>query len=602
MEQNENEQSLYRERPSIGLEEKIKTLQSLECGTIEKIPLTKEEKEQLLSVEDSLGEKLDTIQKIIPKDTSYYLEYFLTEEGKKDFVETTGINFPENIETEEDVARFIYNSRDALKEVTPKKRTNLAGRSRNSNEDNIYKQLQKNIEEGKDIGTAEIPSPIPTKFLLTPELTLQKINEQRIFKQDLKAMRAEMYTTENEQSPEYRAALLGILDIYQRKINISLSDRLSRGVPVAQKAELLGADSLSEEEATLLENSVGTTRANRHASRYDKFVYGASQDSNNEGMYEQIPDELSAFADELEEEYLEDYLHRDVNILKKGLDPKKIFEKNISPEQVEEWANETLSIYDQPEEKEEKKWEFESRDAYKTLSVNGRTKKIKSGKTTRNIADTLAIVLGHEIEGHMVQHVNKKKIPLRLFQNLGGDRYGLNAEGGAMFNQNHITEEAFGYSSPPHPHYIRAMQCRLNSGTYTECVQAFYESAIKPLQIQHENSQLSDDEFTEKCKDELKTAVNRTKRLFRDSIDNEEKTSYITNSKDTVYLEQVKLYKELKKHGLEKYLFISGVNIDTAIQLMKTGLLDSGEIEKPQYHALDIWERVKDSYAIEERH
>ena len=217
-----------------------------------------------------------------------------------------------------------------------------------------------------------------------------------------------------------------------------------------------------------------------------------------------------------------------------------------------------------------------------------------------SLAETIAITIGHEIEGHALQHNNKKRIPLQLFKKVGGNRSVIFAEGGAMNNENKITEQAFGYSSLTDADYIRAMQKRMEGGSYPECVKAFYDCTIEPYKLQYEKGLISEPDYKNMCESTLKRAVNRTKRIFRGSTAGSEESSFITNSKNTVYLEQVQLFRALEAHGLEKYLYLTGANLDDLLFLMKAGLFDPNKIDEPKFHALKIWDRVKDQYQLEE--
>lgn len=213
------------------------------------------------------------------------------------------------------------------------------------------------------------------------------------------------------------------------------------------------------------------------------------------------------------------------------------------------------------------------------MAVDSKRKVIKCGIKKQSPAGLISVTLAHEIEGHVLQYENKTKIPLRLFKKLGGERSSIFAECGAMNNQGLVSQEAFGFAFPPHPHYIRAMVEKLRGGNYLDCIKAFHESTLRGPRLQKTLGQISEEVFKKEVKKSLKLAINRTKRLFREGSDFSSNQPFLTNSKDTVYLEQVKLFQELKQRGLEKYVFVGGANLNTLLFLMKSGFLDPKDIQ-----------------------
>jgi hypothetical protein len=105
------------------------------------------------------------------------------------------------------------------------------------------------------------------------------------------------------------------------------------------------------------------------------------------------------------------------------------------------------------------KWQFVARDEFKTMAVDGKRKVIKCGRGSQSVASLISVTLAHEIEGHVLQHENKSKIPLRLFKRLGSGRSVVFAECGAMSNQDTVSRDAF-VRSPPH--LITSALCRRN--------------------------------------------------------------------------------------------------------------------------------------------
>jgi hypothetical protein len=299
-------------------------------------------------------------------------------------------------------------------------------------------------------------------------------------------------------------------------------------------------------------------------------------------------------------------------IRRKGLDPEKIKERNIDVNTFSRWAKELLEFYGEKsnvpvEEYDPKrngpasdnKWQFIARDEYKSMAVNSKQKIIKCGVKNKSITETLGTLLGHEFT-HFIQAKNKSKIPLRMFSDkLGGFRSEVFAEGGAMAIENEVSGELFGYEAGAHPHYIRAMAKKLEGGTYLECIKVFYDSGLAIIKNKKEVKTIDEDDFIKEARDLLKLAINRTKRLFTSSDKFNQSGPYLTKSKDTVYAEQIIVMEKLRKSGLEKCAFVSGVNLDTLSTLIEIGLIDLDKIEKPNLDFIrEIWEREKHRYQL----
>jgi hypothetical protein len=296
----------------------------------------------------------------------------------------------------------------------------------------------------------------------------------------------------------------------------------------------------------------------------------------------------------------------------RGLDPAKVEDEQMySPQEVKSFAEEVLTHYDllsdEPAEMYDPdrtgpaadgKWQVIVGD-FTSLSVDGvRQRIVKVPNATMSAKKLFPVGLAHEIEGHSLQHTNKLSLGLQLFSRFGADRSVVFAEGGAKYNEDYVSQAAFGVPSRSHPHFIRAIARKLEGGTYTDCVQTFYDSAIEPYQKLHQEQKLTDEEFTQKVSYFAKLAVNRARRLFRDGGDyNSTDGRHLSNSKDTAYLEGLMLSEQLRKAELHKYMYLTGVNLDAILFLLRSGLLSTEDIRKPDYISLDIWEREKHKFA-----
>ncbi len=597
-------QPLYPERPSVGIEAKIQKLADFEAGRAEKITLTPEERKEIQDREEVLGATLEKIFFITPKETTVYVEYLITPQGKQDFEKILGVSLGE-IGTIAEAERALYQAAPALAGLESKVRSDLSGRSLKYSEQRQFEQFQRVCVSADRTDTIEVPRPM--SLLLTPEETLgklkalQKLREQ-IKKYDLGA--------DGVVAGERAAQVLrGILGLYRARINEMIVGLKKDALGLVKKRVSLGEEGLSADEQELLDQTLDTGDVARMLTRYDKFVFGATTEYDDTGMRRQIGRELSEFASQFEDEYVASIVAKEAGIREKGLNQERLEEKTFGEEEIIQYAEETLRAYgllsaepasqyvkERPGPAGDNKWQFVVREEYENASVNGKQKVVKCGKDLQSITGLISITLGHEIEGHALQNENKSKIPLRMFRHMGSGRSDIFSECGAMNNQDVVSQEAFGYASPPHPHYVRAMERKLQGGNYQECVMAFYDSAMKGPTLLKSLGKMTEAQWNKQSDRHLKTAINRTKRLFAPNMDLTLGDEGLTKSKDTVYLEQVKLYQELKKHGLEKYVFVGGANLDALVFLMESGFLNPEDIMQPKQHALEIWERLRKNY------
>lgn len=598
--------SLYPERPSEHLEEKIQILANFEKGKSEKISLSFEEREEIKNLESILGETLEDISDTSPRSSTFYSEYFLTDTGRKDFEETTGTNLESTEDiSQESISRALYRATPLIARLSPKDRISFVGRSQDYSDTHLLKSLIDTADHDGTIHLDDISMPNPIKLHLDPEKNVEKILKLRQFKEKIKRQKDSLKEHSNSSKQE---TLLEILQLYQSRVNEMIAESASSLFDIERKSKIFGSENLAEAEKSALQ--LIWQQPERNLSRYDKFIHGAASEKTSSGWKRQVGEELDQFASEFEKEYNEGKVNKRKNILGKNLDPTRIEDETaVSEEILRELAEETLRAYgllsNQPASEynpdrvgpaPDNKWQFITRKEIKSMSVNGKKKIIQCGTSRRSIVAAISITLAHEIEGHVLQHENRSQIPLRMFKKLGSGRSSVFAECGAMNNQDIVSKEAFGFNSPPHPHYIRAMQKKLDGGNYLECVNAFYESSMKIPRQEKSAGTLSTEDFQKEMQRNLTLAINRTQRLFRDGSDLLSQEGFLSKSKDTVYLEQIKLFRELKKHGLEKYVFIGGANLDALLFLLRSGFLNPADIKTPKYHCLKLWERMNDQF------
>lgn len=598
---------LYPERAFSGVGEKVENLQRIISGEVPTWEISESERSEILKIESELAENLESIYSITPNNIDFDFNYLLTPEGVADFSKVVGFEIPTDVKSLADLKTFLYQHTEELAVADKKELAALGGRSSIYRKKEIFKAVSKTINDKGEINTEVIPESESVNIRLNPILDYEKTNNLRALKADIKLKRVEL--ERSGQSQDYVAVLDGIFDLYQQKINEMIANRADVFLSLRKKAEFLGEDSLTEDERLALGEDMTSANISSGLSRYDKFLYGAGSDFDDSGWSKQISQELIELADIEEQKNLIAQQEMNHGIKEKGLNKEKLLALNVEVEEVERLCKETLEHYgllsavpaseyapDRPGPAADNKWQFIISDSYPNLSVLGKQKIIRCPNKPQSISKLLSVTIAHEIEGHVNQHNNRSKIPLKLFEKIGSDRSAIFAEAGAMSNQALVTENAFGYQTLSLPQYIRAMVTKLNGGNYGDCVKAYYLSKINDSKYQLEQGEIDTETFKKDCAKKLKIAINATSRLFNGSTNNTEINNHLIRSKDTVYLEQVKLAEELKKKGFDQMLNLTGINFSALEFLLRAKLIDINDIKSPDFYSLQMWERIKSEY------
>lgn len=594
----------YPKRTFLRADEEIERLRKIESGEIECLELSVEERKEVLEFEDLLGKELEPIGEIKITSRTFYPEYFLTEKGRADFSDVIGMKI--SGETADDVTRSLFANRESIGLVSGKELSGLAGRSRLFSEDAMLDGIMESMGEDGSISIDGLENPKRANIILNPGEALRKMNGLRSFKRGFLSERMKgLSGTGNADDAKRRIA-----GLYRQKVNVMIAGQAGDAIWAAKLSDLIGREGLAQEEADLARSVPGIMEFERTLFRYDRFIHGSDDGFDEKGMERQVGKELSAYADKLEEEYEANVLERNDRIREKGLDPDKLSAKSVTLDEFSGYANGLLEHYGEksaypPEQYDpnragpapDEKWQFIAREEYRSMSVGGKQKVIKSGVGNKTVTETLGVLLGHEF-AHFLQNLNKDKVSLRLFSDkLGGFRSAVFSEGGAMETESAVCKELFGYEVVPHPHYIRAMVRKLEGGTYLDCVKAFYDSGIKGIRKRKEKGVIIQEDFMREATDMAKLAIDRVKRLFAASDDLGRCGQYLAKSKDTAYAEQMITMEKLRGNGLEKCAFVGGMTPGILAELAEMGLVDLDEIRKPDLEPIRrIWEEKRAEY------
>lgn len=591
----------------------IDTIKNLESGETPSLELTPEEKERLIQYENTLGEQLEPIFQIQILSFTCYIDYLLSPEGQSDFTRTFQIQLDQPPETSEQARELLHTHTHTIQSHDKGESMDFFGRSGISFEKKVREFLRPAVTEN---GSLQLPREIPVEL----EQFQGVFDEETVTdkRKKLRAFKAQLIIKEKteEEKTDYEKAEEEIKKLYIKRVNSLIAE--------------LGFDvrKIKSQQPTANPETLA-----RQAARYDKFLFGASPELDDQ-MHLQISVELKAYADAALQDEIKNTADAKDSAAAIGLDYAKLNTKEISAKDAATVGKKILEHYgllsehdaDDPDSPgyykpdragraPDGKWQIVIRDAFKTTAVNADQGIIKiPGKELHSIVDVIAVLGAHEIEGHVLQHENKAMVGtvadapasneggLRLFKKIGGDRSVLFAECGAMANEDQTMKSAFGYGNPPYSNYVYAMLARLHGGNYLDCIKGFYDAELAKITAQCNAGKITQEELQETMQnDVLRTAVNRALRLFRSSTDlmsrrTIEKPVYLEHSKDAVYLEQGLLYEKLQEAGLTKLLYIGGSNLHTIKTLAKIGLLDTNLIREPDLYALQLWKEMRQPY------
>ena len=580
---NEQKPTLYPERPSYSAQILLYEIAQYESGEREKEILSDEEKQDLIEFENPFVDRIAEYYKLATGKKVLYPEYFDTPEGQ-----VTLKAIPEFASLDGDID--IRGNIAILRALKPKIITDLVKISTDWNTNTMVETLSQHINpDTGELDIEGIENPEKLTYIQYPANLTAKIEGLEAIRQELKQKRSDLYAEEASDTTDISKALIHA--------------KIFRVQALIKRINVIIAE--TKEQETFL-RSEESHIPHKPPYKLDKFIYGVSTLDTDTGNYNQVDNHLLAMADDIAE------LNKSINqekaqiLLEKGLDQEKLEEKNITPEEAKQYLDQILASYDllseYPADAEQvaknikpadNKWRCYIRPGKSTLEIDSQSKTLLIPPLNIDVQKLITKAATHEII-HILQRENTVQIGLPLYTHpsqIAGDRAELFQEGGAMYYQDQISQELFGYESPPQPNYLRAMATKQSGGTYIDCVKTYYES-IRSLQS-HSVSQSELKEFIQK-------ALSGSIRLFRNSsFDNTD--TQISNTKDTVYLEQKAVVEEILKHPeLQNLILVSGINLETAKEMIHFGLLDLSKLRTPDLsYVKELWEELRPDYTLD---
>jgi hypothetical protein len=587
LEDSPERNSLYPERPSFSAEKLLYEIEQLQSGDKPKEILTEEEFQEAKEFEAPFVEELAKLRSISIDMNILYPEYFDTPEGqvilnviyKFTSIDKTADGFI-------DIRQNIHNLRNLDSDSLER----LRGKSSAYNTQTTLDKLSVRITEEGDLDIDGLDNPEKLMFIKNPENLTNKIAGLRDLKSRLTQEMSNLFQIEASIEDDNKALI---------------HYKISRLKDLIKKVNVLLAKALENQSILDAESYLSS---HKPKVRLDKFRYGVGK--MNGGNYDQVDNRLLQQADEITKSHIEINKKKESVLAEQGLDIKKIEKANIEPKKIKEYLDRILSDYgllsEYPANADEvannikppdNKWRCYIKPGQKTFEIDSKSKTLWIPIKKRSIADVLTKGSVHEII-HILQRENTAEIDIPLYTHssqMGGDRSDLFQEGGAMYYQDKASQELFGFANPPLPHYLRAMAVKQAGGDYLACVKAYYKSSmsIKP------EKESKKEEVRIKT---LTTALSSAGRLFRNTPDLNNRNISIPSTKDTVYLEQKAVVEEIMINHpeLRNIILVSGMNLETAKELIKFGVLDLSTLRQPDLSFVkELWEEMKDNYKLD---
>lgn len=599
---------LYPKRLSAEVDSEILEIERIRDGKVPVLALDDKQKSVLLEWEDKLGEELEKIQELKTETESYCPKYFLTDEGKADFA----LLFPgESIPGDADeITMFFYRNRAKLPGIPEKLLDEVSARSIQYLNHHLQEQLLSAQAADGRIQLSEMTYLEKRSVMINPDNGREKLEKlQNLRKKLLSELKADV-----AQDDRLSLAKKEIAKMYKAKVNETIANFYPGLFTLQRLAERLGEENMTESEIYLYRNIRGPKSKVRTLHRLDKLVFGAGESVDDKGYYLTIDGEIREKLSAALGDQSDFAIEQEKAIRSRGLDPSKVLAAEITPEQRKAWGDRVLEAYSILSEEDsstyvqkrkkpaaDNKWQYVLRSDREKKAVHHTNKAVLDSTTRLNdVIVGLLVTCGHEIEGHVLQHLNREAVKLRLFEKLGGDRRALMSEGGAVYNESKLIEEIFGFQRPVSTSYLLAMEGKKKGGDFFECFMQVYGVVLSETRAKYDLSKPEEAElFKKEIEKKLKENISRVQKIFK-GVSLSDRSGYLPETRDTVYLEQDILMKKLEAAGLTKLAFVGGLNLRNIATLMKLGLLKMDDIVEPKMVTKEIWKEIESKYRLQE--
>ncbi|MGA2910977.1 MAG: hypothetical protein ABSE04_04245 [Candidatus Microgenomates bacterium] len=520
---------------------------------VKPLELSLDEKVRLKVFEEGLFTKYERATHFEITEHTIYPGAFTTEEGKKLFTDIYlgGKETPRLGEVDAKDIERIFMEAD-LSKIPKDKREKAHDFSYEWAKNKFTEEL---IASKGDVGGVE--NPVRIKRVVDPEDLAEEIKNLRILKAELKKE-----ISQSGNNGDFFEGQSVILNIYRKRVNVAL----------ANLYENEGVDS-------------------RKLERIDHFLNGIGSEFNAKGMFESIPGRLRQYASKRKAELpIETPEYRKFNSVLVNSGQAKVLAEMV----LNEYG---LNSGD-------RKWNVVIEDGRSTLAVQYKSgsdvvRKIAIPKNfERGLVDTLT-VLAHEIEGHVLRHVNKElagPVSLKLFEQKSMGRTGILSEGAAMYIEGKTQEMVAGMKGRAEPYFFTGLESKMAGGSFKDVFLAIADLYSErnfgvPLKSLFEDK----DKFQEAVDNSFRRAM----RIFRRNTPLTDASGYAPTSDAIDYIEQETVLDFLMSEDnrgteISNLVYVAGLDLFSVFDLEKLGLLDLTKVEEPKMvTAKVVWPKIK---------
>jgi len=542
--------------------------------------LNSEQKEELFGkrrYEAGLAERFGAILERKVPFHSLFAGWLTTDEGWEKAKEVYSQTNPQLIEiakpeSAEEAAEIFFGLK-GLVGVGKEVREKIYGLSLRWARERFLKQFLKakgNLEE--------VENPLRIARVLDPQALKEKIEALRQFKREIKEEERRI----KDEKGDFAEAKRIILSLYRRRVNMELAELYSLGIIVARQPNILPEE--KQEILRLLRGCLSEV-APRTLQRMDRFLrgVGAQVRSDEEGVVgEAVKTIPGDFAQYIEEKARQP-------IPEESEEYKKYKKYIVGAEQAEKICRGVLSLCG-----------FENWRTRIKINITGFKVNYSEGAIEVRIPQDLNMelprlmaILAHEIEGHAWRSRNRQKVGLCLVRDFGSPRGESLSEAAGVWAERETLREAFGMGEVFEKRaYYWILREKERGGSFKDCFRAALLAKVGGNEEKLERLLENEERFYK----EGRAAFRETLRLFEaGKIPLSDKSGFLGDSAELSYLEQEMVTEELERLGLRRLIFVGGIDIYSAVDLLRLGALRIEEIEEPQFVvARQIWPKIKE--------
>lgn len=430
-----------------------------------------------------------------------------------------------------------------------------------------------------------IPNPERITRIVDVDKLAERVGGLRDFKKRLKRMGQKLGGEESDLAEAKRV----VINLYQKYVNVLIAQEYDSGRILSaqprrteKEEEALGALKGTSRVVGDEDNRFSPKQASRTLERIDHFLVGTGVRIGKNGLFDTIPERLAEYAQQRAAEPQPE----------EAAEYQKFNNYKVNAQQAATLCEAILKRYGLTEG--DKSWRAAVLERKGTLGVGKKEREVRIPKSfNRGLVDTLA-VLAHEVEGHVLRHVNQEKSfgdGLRLIEEFTTGRGGILSEAAAMRIEDDTKQGMVGLKREALPYYYLALLEKRRGGSFKDCFQAFFKAHAERKYSLSLEAAVNDEGIYREIFD---YTYDRTLRIFRKETPLDDTSGYLPTSEQLEYIEQELVVGVLRKRGLAELLYTAGIDLYSLSELKRLGMLNLSGVTEPKMAVVsEIWPKLK---------